>query len=80
MGIMAFRQGQVIHVRIEITIALGTAVLRIGNHNVLRSARERVSQVVQRSRADTQPIGAVLAVRTGPPFVVSATRYNFRLG
>jgi len=80
MGIMAFGQRQILHIGIEIAVALGTAVLGIAEDDVAWSAGKRVSQVMQSASDGPKPVGPVLAQRTCSPLIVAAASDNFRLG
>jgi hypothetical protein len=80
VSVVALGQGEVIHVGIEIAVAVGTAMLGISNHNITGPAAERVSQVVQNSCDRTQPIGAAFTSRTSAASIVPATPDNLGLG
>ena len=69
---MAFGQRQIVHVCVEVMVAVGTAVLRVRENNITWSASQRVSQIVQSAGNRSKPVGTVLAQRTGPPFIVAA--------
>jgi len=76
---MAFRQRQIVHICVEVMVALRTAVLRIRENDIAWSASQRVSQIVQSARNRSKPVGTALAQRTGPPFVVAAASDKFGL-
>jgi hypothetical protein len=80
VSVVALGQGEIIHVGIEIAVAVGTAMLGISNHNITGPAAEGVSQVVQNPCDRTQPIGTVFASRTSAASIVPATPDNFGLG
>jgi len=80
VSVVTLGQGEVIHVGIEIAVAVGTAMLGISNHNITGPAAEGVSQVVQNSCDRTQPIGTVFASRTSATSIVPATPDNLGLG
>jgi hypothetical protein len=74
---MAFGQRQIVHVRVKIMIALGTAVLGVFENDVAWSAGQGVSQIVQSAANRSKPVCTVLAYGTWPPFVVAAAPYKF---
>ena len=76
---MAFGQGQIVHIRVEVMIALRAAVLRVRENNIAGSARKGVSQIVQSPGNGSKPVGTALAQRAGPPFIVAATSDKFGL-
>jgi len=77
--VVALRQGQVVHVRVEIEVALGTAMLRVGDANIAGAAGGRVSQIMERPADGAQPIGPVSALRAGPAPVIAAAPDDLRL-
>ncbi|KPL23764.1 MAG: hypothetical protein AMJ75_05400 [Phycisphaerae bacterium SM1_79] len=79
MGIMASRQGHVVHVRIEVMVALRAAMLRVRENNIAGLARKGVSQIVQRPGNGSKPVGLALAQRAGPPFIVATAPDKFGL-
>ena len=76
---MAFRQGHVVHVRVEVMVALGAAVLRVREKDIAGSTHKGVSQIVQRPGNGSKPVGTALAQGTGPPFIVAAAPDKFGL-
>jgi hypothetical protein len=80
VGVVAVGQGQVEHVRVEIVVAMGTAVLRVGYVQVAGSAAERIAQVVQGSLRRPQAIGAAAALKTGATWIVAGALDNPRSG
>ncbi len=80
MRIMAFGQRQIVHVRVEVMVALVTAVLGIHENNIAWSAGKRISQVMQGACDGAKPIRTVLAQRTWPSFIVATAPNKFRFG
>ena len=76
MRIMAFGHGQIVHVRVEVMVALGTAVLGVFENDVARSSGKWVSQIVQSPANGSKSVGTALAQRTGPPFIVAAALHK----
>ena len=77
MRIMAFGQGQIVHVGVEVMVALGTTVLGVRQKNVAWSAGKRFSQIMQGAGNGSKPVCTVLAQRARPPFIVTAAPYKF---
>jgi hypothetical protein len=76
--LVVFGHSQIVHIRVEVAIAVRAAVLRVGNNQISGPSGERVSQIVQPAGANTKVIGAVLAVWTGPALIVAAALDKFR--
>ncbi len=75
---MAFGHCQIVHIGVEVAVAVRAAVLRVGNDQISGPSGERDSQIVQPAGANTKAIGTVLAVWTGSALKVAAALYKFR--
>jgi hypothetical protein len=79
MGIVAPGQGQVVHVRVEVLLALDAIMLRIGNLHVDRSVGLQIPHIVQRASDDPVTIARSFTLRAGATFVVSRASNDSRL-
>jgi hypothetical protein len=80
MRVMGTRQGQIGHIGVEVFIALRAMVDRMGEVNDMRSARNQVSQIVQRPCGTAIPIGTVSAKWARLPSIISSAFDDFWLG
>ena len=78
--VVGLRQAQIVHVGIEIDIALGTAMLRVRDVNIARAPGERRSQIMERPLGAPEPIAPPPAPRTAAPAVIAAPSDGLRLG
>jgi len=80
VGIVALWQGQLRHVGIEVDVALGAMMNRVGNVDIVRATRNQVSQVMQHPLCAAMPIGAMSALWTKLSSKTAATFDDLRLG
>ena len=71
VGVVALGQGQVRHVGVEVGVALGAVVLRVGELDVARPLKHQVAQVVQRPLDGPTAIATPTARRTWSPQIVA---------
>jgi len=72
VGIVALRQGQVVHVGVEVAVALGAAMLGVRDMNIAGPPRSRISQIMERPLGGPHTIGPPPTLRAGPPTVIAA--------
>jgi hypothetical protein len=61
MSVMTFGQCKVVHVGIEVVVALGTAVLGIGDNDVSRPTADWVAHVVKIAGDGAKPVRTAAA-------------------
>ena len=74
---MAFGQGQIVHVGVEVMVALRAVVCRIRENDIAWSAGKGVSQIMQGAGNGSKPVCTMFAQRTRPSFIVAAAPYKF---
>ena len=73
VGVVGPRQGQVRHLSVEVLVAFGAMVNRIGEVDVMRTVCDQVSHIVQHPPCATVSIRTVPAVWAWLPSKISAT-------
>ena len=77
MGIMAPGQSQIVHVGVEVMVALRATVCRIRENDIAWPAGKGVSHIMQGAHNSSKPVRTMFAQWTGTPFVVAAAPYKF---
>src|SRR5208283_100563 len=76
--VVALGQCQIVHVGVEPTVAAGAVVLGIDPVQVARSARTRISQLVQNPPGDMPSGAGPLAIRAAPPRIIATACFDTR--
>jgi len=74
--VVTARRSQCQHVRVEVLLALGAIVNRIGELNVVWPTREKIAQIMQRSMRGPISIGTMPAIRAGSTTMIATLRNN----
>jgi hypothetical protein len=72
--------GHVVHVGVEIRVASEAMMLRVGDVNIARPARNGIAQIVKPANHRPQAMGTPFALRTEPPLVVATLPPDVGLG
>jgi hypothetical protein len=76
--VVTLRQGHVRHIRVEIDVTHGAMMDGVRKMDVVRTARDQISHVMQHPRRSTMPIGTVFAVWTRLPSKIAAAFDDLR--
>jgi hypothetical protein len=73
VGVVALGQGHVIHVGVEVRVALRAAMLGVREVNLARASGDRVSKIVELPRDGAEAVGIAAALGTRATPVVAAS-------
>ena len=80
MRVVTLGKRQIIHVGIEVSVAMATTMLRINNVQITWPTRYGIAQIMQRSLGGTQPRRTAPTRGTPAMFVIATTFDDSRLG